>query len=65
MGGGHYTAYISKSPGLIEEPDGTVRLDDPGLRASWHYFSDSHTSPVELEAVLSKQAYVLFYEQMV
>jgi hypothetical protein len=66
MGGGHYVAYVCKSPGfkVDTESNATTVIGGADSRGSWYYFSDSQSSAVDIESVLAKQAYVLFYERI-
>ena len=47
--GGHYVACVK-----------TRTADN---RVKWYYISDSRVSEIQEEAVLRKQAYILFYHQ--
>ncbi|XP_062321068.1 ubiquitin carboxyl-terminal hydrolase 45 isoform X1 [Osmerus eperlanus] len=69
MRGGHYTAYVKVRPPqrLSEQP----RRNQPGPREAsgssqgqWVYVSDTTVQTVPESRVLSSQAYLLFYEEL-
>eukprot|EP00250_Pteridium_aquilinum_P001209 c11415_g1_i1 orf=391-4134(-) len=58
MRGGHYIAYV-RSPVVEETSDSTEHES----KDFWYYISDSSVRKASLQAVLSSEAYLLFYEK--
>lgn len=59
MKNGHYVAYIrgNKKNMMMNDAGG-------GDDYKWYYASDEHVHEVSWSEVLSSQAYILFYEQI-
>eukprot|EP01094_Clydonella_sp_ATCC50884_P021011 TRINITY_DN4505_c0_g1_i1.p1 TRINITY_DN4505_c0_g1~~TRINITY_DN4505_c0_g1_i1.p1 ORF type:complete len:1116 (-),score=331.21 TRINITY_DN4505_c0_g1_i1:69-3347(-) len=55
MQGGHYTACVRTASGK------DAAGDEVGATSSWFSWSDTHGSEVSAQAVVGKQAYILFY----
>jgi hypothetical protein len=59
LNSGHYIAYVRKQ--LTDSGDDDAKGSS---KSKWFYFSDTHYSEVPESEVLSKQAYLLFYQRI-
>ncbi|KAH7405534.1 hypothetical protein KP509_15G074500 [Ceratopteris richardii] len=58
MRGGHYIAYV-RNAGV----EGAISGAEQEVKDDWYYISDSSVHKTSLQAVLSSEAYLLFYEK--
>lgn len=61
MKGGHYVAYIRGGKKNLRNDDGGGQGEED---YTWYYASDEYVHEVSWREVLSSQAYILFYEQI-